>query len=295
MNIKELKRQIENNDVADELIVFRYEDNDFIPTQYIKAISDNKKIGIEYIHDVTEFAGDNDFFGLQNDKLRVLRTDILDDTISIRDIKNIIVLCNKCADSYSDYVVDIPKLEQWQIIDYLYSMLPEVEQNSLYRLAMDCHYDIYRIENEIEKLTIFDSGYRNSMFNEFISDNVLSDLSQYNIFNFTNAVVKKDINKLSEIYRDIDNIDIEPFGLLTTLINNFRDIITIQLANNPTPESVGMPSNKFWAISHSCGVYNKEQLVKIFGFLTNLDEKVKTGQLSIDILIDYITEKVLTI
>ena len=98
-----------------------------------------------------------------------------------------------------------------------------------------------------------------------------------------------------KIYKEIDKIDIEPIGLVTVLLNNFRNIIKIQLANNPTAESCGMKPNQFWAIKHSCGLYTKEQLLSIFNFLTEIDKKIKTGMIPVDsFLIDYIVINILT-
>ena len=222
-------------------------------------------------------------------------------TISITTIFTwqVYIICKtidkKSLEVFNNYIVELPKLEDWQIKDYVYSVAEGANEKSLDRLIDVCGNDIYRINQELNKIKIFTQQERNFTFDKFIEDGIFSDLSTYTIFDFSNAIVKRDRETLRKIYKEIDKIDIEPIGLVTVLLNNFRNIIKIQLANNPTAESCGMKPNQFWAIKHSCGLYTKEQLLSIFNFLTEIDKKIKTGMIPVDsFLIDYIVINILT-
>lgn len=140
------------------------------------------------------------------------------------------------------------------------------------------------MDQELKKLVIFSDIEKPYVFDEFISDGIFSDLSEFNIFDLSTAILKKDFNTIKQVLIDIDNIDIEPIGLQKVLTDNFRDIIAVQLAKNAQPEYFekvfGWRKSKFWAIKYSCGVYTKAQLIKIYEFLTSINfGDIPEGQL----------------
>ena len=142
---------------------------------------------------------------------------------------------------------------------------------------------------ELKKLKIFKETERKYIFKQFMDEGIFEDLSDHNIFDFTNAIIKKDIAKLTALYEEIYKIDVEPLGLVKLLYDNLRTIISIQLDPNATAESVGIATNRFWAIKkNNCGYYTKDQLLNAFYLITDIDRKLKTGELGTDIMVDYI-------
>ena len=115
-----------------------------------------------------------------------------------------------------------------------------------------------------------------------------------NIFIFTNAIASKDYNMLKSIYKEIERADITDFYLLTVLLKNFRNIIMVQLNSNPTPETTGLDSKQMYAIKRIPRVYSPDQLVKIFDFLCDIDRQVKEGELPSQLVVDYLTVKILS-
>ena len=54
-----------------------------------------------------------------------------------------------------------------------------------------------------------------------------------------------------------------------------------------------MTSGQFYAVKkNNINYYTKEQLVRIFMFLSSVDYKLKSGELSSDYLIDYMLIKI---
>lgn len=301
LDIKDFKNDIENKNIKYNFAILKYSDTDFLGFQYVDAIAKVLNKPVKIIDDLSEMSkntfslfGDND-----SDCIYLFLVDKFDynnlDIIS----KDLYIICKtidkKSLEVFNNYIVELPKLEDWQIKDYVYSVAEGANEKSLDRLIDVCGNDIYRINQELNKIKIFTKQERNFTFDKFIEDGIFSDLSTYSIFDFSNAIVKRDRETLRKIYKEIDKIDIEPIGLVTVLLNNFRNIIKIQLANNPTAESCGMKPNQFWAVKHSCGLYTKEQLLSIFNFLTEIDKKIKTGMIPVDsFLIDYIVVNILT-
>lgn len=293
MDIQELKSKIENKTIDSKPIVFHIQDNNFIAKQYIEEISKIIKLDIVYIDNLDYTFN---LFEVEQNYIQVYVCDTFETLPELLDKKYTYIICKKLinSESFEDLIVHVPKLENWQIIDYANSRCDGVDQSSLQELINNCNYNIYRLENELSKIYIFDKNKQQSIFNMMLEDNAFIDISKYKIFDFSNAIIKRDIKTIAAVFEKISSIDIEPIGLLTILVNQFRNIISIQLANNPTPESTGLKPNQFWAIKHSCGLYNKDQLVKIYLFLTDIDRQIKTGDMPMNYLIDYLIVKVMS-
>ena len=296
MNIEDFKKDVLQHTVKPGIIVFENSDNSFVANQYIDEIAKQRHMSIEQIDDVSEISGrSNDIFGMTSldSVLHICRVKEFDASaydISLIDRDDIVVVCDKALSApppWNDKIVKIPRLEQWQVKDYLYSKVEGVDKKQLDWLQELCGNDIYRINEEIDKIVLFDKKEQNKMFSKFIDDNVFSDLSTYNIFNMSNAILSKDLITLQKIWSEIDRIDVEALGLVALLRNNIRNIIKIQLNSCPTAENTGMSPKQFYAVSRSCGRYTKERLLEIFTMLTDVDKQLKSGTLPADLILDY--------
>lgn len=305
MTIQELKYQIESGTITDSPIIFKENSQGFLSTQYIKEISKVRKMDITYIQSLNEVLNDAwSFFACDTTEntsnLSVLRSEVYEWGSSGFDrATNCIVVVTKFADKNIErelepYIVNVPALEDWQIKDYVYSICEGIAQKDLDWLMNLCGKNIHRLQSELDKLTLFNVDERRYLFDAFVRDGAMDDLSSYNIFNFTNAIASKDYNMLRSIYKEIERADITDFYLLTVLLKNFRNILMVQLNSNPTPESTGLDSKQLYAIKRIPRVYSAEQLVKIFDFLCDIDRQVKEGELPASLVVDYLTVKILS-
>ena len=305
MTIQELKKQIELNCVTDAPMIFKDDDSMFLSNQYIQAISRSRNLEINYIDDLFDVISSSfDFFTCETDEqpscLNVLKAQVYNwANIDISRTTNLIVVVTKFSDKsleskLANYIVSMPKLEDWQIKDYVYSICEGVDQKDLDWLMSMCGKNICRLQQELDKLTLFSVSERKYLFNSFIRDSAMNDMSSYNIFNFTNAIASKDMLTLKSIYREIERADITDFYLLTVLLKNFRNIVLVQLNSNPTPESTGLDSKQLYAIKRIPKCYSPEQLVNIFTFLCDIDRQVKEGELPATLVVDYLTVKILS-
>lgn len=295
MTIKDLKFYIENNSDINKLIIFKIADIDFIPIQYIKEIAKYMKKSIKYIDSVNGLSNVNIFDDVSN-ILYVYRTDnfdIRDD--SLKFIDNLFIICKKVYnDDYKDYVIDVPKLEDWQIKDFAYSLADGVDQSNLDTLVNSCKNNIYRLEYEIKKLSIFSKDERKYLYEQFVQDDVFSSLNEYNIFTFTNAILYRDIETLFKLYKNLETTGLDPMALVNILYNNFKKLIDVQLSKGLSPQQLGLTSSQYWAIKHqSCGCYTKDELVNIYRLLADIDRQLKTGYISSENIIDYLLVKIL--
>ena len=297
MDIQELKHSLENNDSLPNVLIFKCdsEDSNFIFHQYIDKYKEN--IGysnIKYIESLSELTNTSLFSNSVSDSIYIYDIKKLDELYD--NIKDIVwikckSLSKKIKDKFSDSIIEIPKLEIWQIKDFITTNLNGLDKEYIDILYNTYKKDIFRLQLEMQKLMLFDDvdyAYK------LVNDQLYIDASEYNIFDLSNCILKRDIKTLKNL--DISILDIDTFGLIKILLDNFRYVIDIQLAVNTSPEYVGVTPKRFWAIkNNSCGYYSKEELVHIYQFLLTLDSKIKSGYIDSSIVIDYIICKIMLI
>ena len=303
MTLLELKTAIEQEAVGDELVIFQYEDVPFVADQYIREISRIKNLPLQYIESLDSIvSGFADIFGMatMNDGIRVYRaTEVESLPDKLKYEKNLYIIVNKIKDkesaaTYSDSTVIIPKLEGWQLTDYMYSVAEGVDRKNLDWLIKASEGDIYRLENELDKFRLFSESERKFLFDDMLLEGAFQDLSSFNVFNITNSVTNRDYDSLKNALREIKSFDAEPLGVVTLLYQGFRKLMQVWLAKNPTPESTGLKSGMIYAINKQPRVFSKQQLVSAFLLLTDVDKQLKQGNIDTKWLIDYVVCRVLT-
>jgi DNA polymerase III delta subunit len=300
MTLQELKQSLENNTFKPVTMILVSEDK-FIPLQYVEEIK--KQYNTLYIESLQELVPDeDDIFGDSTEissDIIILNTELVDFSDEILFNKdNVIVIANKIDKSskkfYGDLVIEVPKLAEWQVKDMVYSFGRGIDTKHLDWLIHNCNGSVNRLYQEMTKLLIFSESERKHLFEEMVEDGAFDDLSANTIFNFTNAILKKDYQSLKLIYEEIDNIDVNDFGLLTILYNNFLNVINIQMGVNPTPSSLGMSNGQFNAIKYNCGYYSGNQLVNIMKLISDMDRKIKSGEFPTNIMRDYMILSILS-
>lgn len=305
MTLKEIKIAIESNNIPSDLLIFKNSESSLIANQYTQAIARKKNLDINYISSLqgvlqnhcslfTEVAEETDNI------LYVYQVDVLKDIPSnIYEIRNLIIITNKIENKENEellknYIISVPKIEDWQWKDYVYSLCEGVPTENLDWFINICK-DKNRCNHEINKVSIFNINERKYLFEDLIRDGMVDDLTSNTVFTFSQALSHKKLDSLLSIIPELHKIDINEFGLMTILLKNFKNLINVQLSPNPTAESCGLDSRQFYAIKKSPKVYSAEQLSEIYSFLCDLDRKIKLGEMPVELLIDYIIIKVLTI
>lgn len=299
LNLNQVKTDLENNKDIDQFLIFYYEDTtDYIPVQYAKALARIRNSEILYVNELDEINSSPDPFSEPTSNLYVYKTDSLERIPAKYLQNNLIIITPKllkdAEKEYDEYILRIPKLEEWQIVDYIKTVSPGLTQDEMEWLVRTYKSNMYRVELEVDKLKPFSENARQYIFEDFYVDHVFETLSEYGIFDFTNAIQGKDLKTISNILSDINHIDIEPTGLITLLCANFKKLIKVWLNKSPTPENTGLKSNQIWAINKLSRTYTKEQLVKVFELVSDMERRLKTGEMPEELIIDYLTVKILS-
>ena len=302
MTLKELKESIEDRTFRPSSMILLSDDK-FIPLQYVEELKKFPKQKIIYIESLNELDSGDDIFSdpgsVSSDDVYVLNTQIVDFCEEIVYNKNnIFIIANKISPEsrsfYRDIIIEVPKILDWQIKDLAYTFGKGIDQKHLDWFIQCCGGDINRIYNESSKFELFNEHDRQKLFMQMCDDGAFDDLVTNTIFNFTNAISKKDIGALTAIYHEIENMDTNGFGLLTILLNNFQTLLQIQMGVSPTPEKLGMKPNQFNAIKRNCGIYSNTSLIKIISILSDMDRRIKLGEFPTNIMRDYMVMSILS-
>ena len=282
MQLRELKERINKKENIPFPLIFIASNNDFLVNQYLYSIAKNLSLNIVSISSLKELDDITSSVFYENNDLFVFKVD-KDMLIKQEDIKNnkVILLAENQIKGSDIDVVKFDKLENWMIEDYAKTLLPGLTVQETTWLCKICNYNIDRVDIECQKLSLFDKKEQENIFELINKENGYCDLNDLNIFNLTNAVIKKDILTIKNIIRDIDNIDIEGTGLVTILLKQFLNIINIQLNNHANAAALNMSEKQFRAISYNCNKYSNDKLISIYKFLNNVDYKLKSGLLDI--------------
>lgn len=298
-----LKENISSKSLTDDFFIFLVDEKDnlFLTMQYVQEISKILDKEIEYIDNLDSILNPyKDLFGNTEDKsnkLKICKCKELNiSNTKLNFIHDLIIITNSISEdarvNYNYNIVNVPKLENWMIKDYALIRGKGVDQDRLEFLCDACNYDIYRIENELKKLDGFGEGQKKFIFKQMMDEGSLDDLTFYNMFSLSNAIQARDLQTIDSILGSSMEIDV--MALISLLYQGFRKMIMVWLDKNPTPDSTGLKSNQIWAIRNLPRNYNKDQLIKIFKFLSSLDSKLKQGNLPNNNLIDYIIVKILS-
>lgn len=297
MGLKELKETLQNKQIPKLPIIFILGDGDkFLLDQYISAILNFSKKQINYITDLSSF-NTQSFSWFKSDvndnNLYCYKCEVFNEAeIDIRKQENLIIVCTKInpelSNIYADIIINIPKLLDWQIKEYVYSLAYGVNTKYLDWLITNCNNNIYRLSLECDKIALFESNSRDLLFKEMMDEGAFWDISNKTIFDFTNAILRKDINALKSILISIQAIDVDDFGLVVVLLQNFKKIISVWMNSNPTPANTGLTDKQIYAISKLPRVWSANELVNKVALLSEMDMKIKSGYIPTSIVKDYL-------
>ena len=293
MNIQELKASIESNKwELESFYIFVEEPTHFLANQYINEIVKRHNRVVIAVEDIDSFAYVASSFDIDDVSLYIFRVEELDLTgIDTSNFSNLIIICNKVSketkELFGNSIIEFPALETWQIKDFVYSIADGVTPIKLDWLINVCKGNIHRLALEADKLCLFPVKERDATFDLFMNDGIYNDLTDAISFDLSNAVTNNNVQQVAAILEDLQNMDCEPIALYGLLLNSFRNVLKIQLANCPTAEKVGMSSKQFYAVSKSCGKFTKDQLLTIYDKLVQAEADLKGGRVTSAQLIDY--------
>lgn len=290
MTIQELKKSINDRTFVQDFTILKYDDTDFVPLQYIKEIRSITGREIHFIDSLDEIHSGVGVF--VEEPIYVFRTDKLNNIVGYN--KNLIIitnqLCEDVVNNYKDYIVVVPKLEQWMIEDFIVSKCPGLSESGV-KWFVSKYKDIYKIEQELDKIGIFPKEAQDSIFNMFVRDGALSPSDSESAMELSHALETRDIDSAKEIISRPSYDEIEEMPFIAYFQSTIKNRVKIWLNKNPTEENTGLRYGQIYVINKMKRVFNREKLLSMFEDLSLLDSKIKNGLFPIENVVDYIVVK----
>lgn len=296
MELKKLKTYIETKTLPDNILIFLSWDT-FLAESYINAIAKQKNLSINYLSSLDIILNDyDDIFDsdIVESELNIYKcTDFACSDKSILKKKNLIIIAEKIADKdtlqlLDDIIIKAPKIQPKYIEEYVKNEASGLKDSQVKWLIDACNSNLYRIQQELDKLKLFGNKNQDKLFDNFMLDGIFDDLSTDTILTFIEAIMTKNIKTLTTILSNIKNIDIEPLGVITLLYRNITLILNVQFNRDITAEELNIKPGYLYMLRKKSGYYSKDQLINAFDIVTKLEYKLKQGEIAENNIIDYI-------
>lgn len=287
MDIRLFKDNVLNNSVKPQMYALVYDDNNSIILQYINHIAQSTNNPITYLNELDDLQdlmslGDYDDGGIY-----VLQLDKLTDKIPHSFYKLFcFIICKEVTNNDDLETIKFPKVETWQMLDYARVSLKGVNERKIEWLVNLLGNNQLRLENEINKITIFPMNERDAIFDLINNDGGYDDITNLTMFNLVTAISKKSKQEIIDVLEAIKLIDIEPMGLVTSLLKQFKLAIDVKMG---TKDYKGLNiSQKQYIAIKKYNPYTSTELVKAYKLLTNIDYELKIGLLPNEYIVDYV-------
>lgn len=287
MDIRAFKENVLNNSVKPQMYALVYDDNNSIILQYVNHIAQSTNNPITYLNELDDLQdlmslGDYDDGGIY-----VLQLDKLTDKIPHSFYKLFcFIICKEVTNNDDLETIKFPKVETWQLLDYARVSLNGVNERKIEWLVNLLGNNQLRLENEINKITIFPMNERDAIFDLINNDGGYDDITNLTMFNLVTAISKKSKQEIIDVLEAIKLIDIEPMGLVTSLLKQFKLAIDVKMG---TKDYKGLNiSQKQYIAIKKYNPYTSTELVKAYRLLTNIDYELKIGLLPNEYIIDYV-------
>ena len=291
MTLPEVKQYLTDNQNIDKMLIFKCEDTDFIGMQYTKKLAEIRNAEIINVESLEDIPTSNSF--IEENLIYLYRCESFDKIIE--ENKQLIIIAKKLSKDVlkelSDYIIIVPKLENWMTEDFIKLNCSGLDNEMVSWFVANYDNDIYKILLEIDKLKVFPPDTRKYLFEEFYNNGVFDSPDKNNAFALSSALQSKDKNSLIQLLSK--NNEIEPISAMSLIQSNLKKLCKVWLNKAPNPDNTGLKSNQIWAINNLPRTYTKEQLVKAFEIVSGLDRKIKSGEFPIELTIDYIVVKLM--
>ena len=291
MTLPEVKQYLTDNQNIDKMLIFKCEDTDFISMQYTKKLAEIRNAEIINVESLEDIPTSNPF--IEENLIYLYRCESFDKIIE--ENKQLIIIAKKLSKDVlkelSDYIIIVPKLENWMTEDFIKLNCSGLDNEMVSWFVANYDNDIYKILLEIDKLKVFPPDTRKYLFEEFYNNGVFDSPDKNNAFALSSALQSKDKNSLIQLLSK--NNEIEPISAMSLIQSNLKKLCKVWLNKAPNPDNTGLKSNQIWAINNLPRTYTKEQLVKAFEIVSGLDRKIKSGEFPIELTIDYIVVKLM--
>lgn len=294
MTLQELKTQLIDGIAPTDFMILLCKENDFIANQYVEKMCQLKHVKENRISSIYEpLASALSLVINFEENVNVLRVDKFDEkSDDYSQFENTVVICSELdkaiASAIKSYVITIPALQDWQIKSYMKATCKGLNQDIIDWLYAASSGDIYRIMNELDKLTLFGPEEQSQIIEDLKND-PKSGLYPHDDFVISNALETNKKEKLADILLHINCIKYDPIAVANALLKKLKNMALIKLDSGVKPAELGV-SPQYYNYIKNKAIYPLDKLFNDVEFLSGLDLRLKSSELDLtpDKLLDYI-------
>lgn len=220
MTLKDLKIAIMQKTLSDKFLILKNVENpakdsnaSFLSEQYLQEISKARNLEISKINSIYDPLQSTLSILVPEKKLNVLKVDSFEETsLDYSQFVDTVVICNKIDSKImpllTDFVVEIPKLENWHIEDYAKTLVANVTPSNLNWLTKASQYKIHRILNELDKVKLFGPSEQENVLKALRNDRQSDlyrnfdlekelDIKEFSAQAVASAIVNKNMSQVS--------------------------------------------------------------------------------------------------
>lgn len=284
MKLEELKKCIDAGVAPHELIIFIRDPENFLTKQYIQAICDANNLIRQNVNSLTEEDTAIGFVMDYSDTLKILDVEVFDEYLDdYSEITDTVVVCDKVdkkiKSKVDDYIIELPRLLEWQIKDYMKVLAPHMDKYDIDWLYTAAQGNIHRILNELDKINSF-PPVEQKLAIEALKYEPGSDLFYINTFKVTDAILKGDKATLLELLLHRDSADVEFMGIVNNLLTKAKQILlAVYQRQGLTAADIGCSDKQLNFFIREYAHYPQGYLQYLISFLSEIDLKLKSGLL----------------
>lgn len=310
MNLQILHNQIMENNL-DNLYIFIGEEI-AVQNIYINKIAEIKDLEIKYIDSYKQIVNElnvQNLFVVKNalyvvlDDLDILKQEDIWQEINTGN--NMIIFKYNNLDSktkfykyFTNKIVEFNKLSNEILTHYIKQLTKnKLDDNHCLKLINICNNDYNRILYEIDKFNnyveVMNSNneiidYENSYFDELEQQGAfhkeISDIT----FNFIEQVLKRNIIKVYNLQKQLQQIGESNLKIISLLYTNFRIILLIQSCkSNDICKTTGLEYYQVKYNQDKLNYYSTDELVFALRLLQQIEEGIKNGKLDEEYSLNY--------
>lgn len=288
MTLQTFKDELKEQRCAPKCYIFLCKENHLLANMYVQHYANMMKYNIEYVESLEDLVDLASYsFGTDSNTVYVSHFEKIEEELPKKlELLNCIIICDAILNKGNFEIIEIPNISEWQLEDYAKVKLKGLDERKITWLYELLKNNVYRLVQEIDKISLFDEDDRDYIFDLMNHDGAFDDITNLTIFSLVNAITKKNKKDIIEVLEALKLIEVDPIGLTTLLLKQFKNIVDVKMGTQSHRE-LGMSDKQYIAIK-KYNLYSPMELVNIMDILTGLDYRVKSGELPIELVIDYL-------
>ena len=295
MTLIELKNFITSGIMPSEFLILVNKDNQFLARQYVEALGSLAPGGINRITSIYEpFQSSLALLTVPEGCINVLTVDTFEERAEdYSQFENTVVICEQVDKGINkaveEYIIKLPKLEEWQICDYAKTLCPSIEDSDLTWLTQAANGSVERVINELDKVRLFDKNEQREIFSAIRFD-PQTDLYKADLFTIVNALIDGDLATLYDFLKRKNYDLFEPIVLSNRALTGLKNIILVTQNPQLTAEDCGVTPAQYRMLKYKYKSLNINAVRHKIKFLTNIDLALKSAQLELskEALLNYL-------